>query len=67
MDEKKLFDSLDKITKLLAMFIVKEKSLKDQVKILSDLGLKPSEIAVITGKTANLIRVTKTSLKNKNG
>ena len=65
MDEKKLFDKLDKMTRLLAVVAVQGKNLREQIKILSDLGLQPSEIAEITGKSANLIRVTKSLLKTK--
>ena len=65
MDEKKLFEKLDKITKLLAANVIQGKSLREQVRLLSDVGLQPSEIAEITGKSANLIRVTKAGLKKK--
>ena len=65
MDEQKLFQKLDRMTKLLAAIAVQGKNLKEQVKLLSDAGLQPSEIAEITGKNANLIRVTKSSLKPK--
>lgn len=67
MSEKKLFEKLDRITKLLAALAIKDKGLKDQVKLLSEAGLQPSEIAEMTGKSANLIRVTKFELKKKNG
>lgn len=65
MDEKKLFEKLDVIIKLLAANVIEGKNLKEQVKLLSEVGLQPAEIAEITGKTANLIRVTKTGLKKK--
>ncbi len=67
MDEKKLHEKLDRITKLLSVIAVKDKGLKQQVQLLSDAGLQPSEIAEITGKSANLISVTKAGLKKKNG
>ena len=67
MDEKELFRRLDLMTRLLAVVATKDKSFKEQVQLLSDAGLQPSEIADITGKTANLVRVTKTGLKKKNG
>ena len=67
MDEKELFRKLDLMTKLLAVVATKDRAFKEQVKLLSDAGLQPSEIAEITGKTANLIRVTKSGLKKKNG
>jgi hypothetical protein len=49
----------------LAANVIEGKSRKEQVGLLSDVGLQPSEIAEITGKSANLIRVTKTGLKKK--
>ena len=67
MNEKKLFEKLDKMTKLIAALAIKDKGLKEQVKLLSSAGLKPSEIADMLGKSANLIRVTKFELGKKNG
>jgi len=66
MDEKKLFEELNVIKRLLAATAIKDKSFREQVKLLSDAGLQPIEIANITGKNANLVRVTKTGLKKKN-
>jgi len=65
MNEKKLFGELLTIKKLLALTAIKDKSFKDQVKLLSGVGLSPSEIAEITGKNTNLVNVTKHSLKKK--
>ncbi|MDE1854866.1 MAG: hypothetical protein KGH57_00905 [Candidatus Micrarchaeota archaeon] len=63
MDEKKLFGQLEKMTKLLAASVVSGKTLREQVRLLSNVGLQPSEIAEITGKTPNLIRVTLHSIR----
>ena len=65
MNEKKLFGKLDRMTKLLSAMAIQNKNLKEQVKLLSEAGLQPSEIAEITGKNANLIRVIKSSLKTR--
>ncbi len=65
MDENKLFEKLDKMTKLFGAMAIQGKSFKDQVKLLSEAGLSPSEIAEVTGKNANLVNVTKHSLKKK--
>lgn len=67
MDEKKLFEELNVIKRLLAATAIKDKNFREQVKLLSDAGLQPSEIADITGKSSNLVNVTKHSLKKKNG
>ena len=66
MDEKKLFEELNVIKRLLAATAIKDKNFREQVKLLSDAGLTPSEISEITGKSANLVNVTKHGLKKKN-
>ena len=67
MDEKKLFEEMNVIKRLLAAVAIKDKNFREQVKLLSDAGLQPSEISDITGKSANLVSVTKSELKKKNG
>jgi hypothetical protein len=66
MDEKKIFEELNVIKRLLAAIAVKGQNFREQVKLLSDAGLSPSEIADITGKNTNLVNVTKHGLKKKN-
>jgi len=53
--------------KLLAAIAIEGKNLNQQVRLLSDVGLTPAQIADILGKSSNLIRVTKSGLKKKNG
>ena len=67
VDEKKLFERLDRMTKLIGIMVTQEKNFRDKVKLLSEIGLSPSEIAEITGKTVNFVNVTKHGLKKKNG
>lgn len=64
---EKLREQNDMIIKLLAAIAIEGKNLNEQVRLLSDVGLTPSEIANILGKKSNLIRVTKSGLKKKNG
>jgi len=63
------FEKLEKqnemIIRLLAAIAIQGKNLNEQVKLLSDVGLQPLEIATILGKKPNLIRVTKSSIKRK--
>ncbi len=66
MDEKQLFEKLDKIAKLLAANTIVGKSFREQVKLLSDVGLSPKEISEITGKPVNTISVTKSLMGKKN-
>ncbi len=65
MNENKLFEELRIIKKLLALNVIKEKNLREQVRLLTNVGFSPNEISDITGKNANLIRVTKFGLNNK--
>lgn len=67
MDEKKLFEKLDKIAKILAIGAMKDKEFREQIKILSEIGFSASEIAETTGKNVNTVNVTKTLMKKKNG
>jgi DNA-binding CsgD family transcriptional regulator len=67
MDEKRLFESLERISKLLAANVIQSKSMREQIKLLTDVGFTPQEISEITGTSANTIRVTKTLMKKKNG
>ena len=63
----KLIEQNEMIIKLLAANTIQGKSFREQVKLLSDVGLQPIEISKITGKDVNSIRVTKTRIKKKNG
>jgi len=65
MDEKKWFEEINIIKRLLAAIAIKDKNFKEQVKLLSDAGLSPSEISDITGKSSNFVNVTKHGLKKK--
>jgi hypothetical protein len=65
MTEEKLFQELNTIKRLLGAIAIKDKSFREQVKLLTDAGLQPSEIADITGKSSNFVNVTKHSLKKK--
>lgn len=71
MNEETLFQELNVIKRLLGAIAIKDKSFREQVKLLTDAGLQPSEISDITGKSANFVNVTKHSLKKgkekKNG
>lgn len=61
--EREFVDKLEIIIKLLSYQITEEKDFKDQVKLLSTLGLAPREIADILNKTPNNVRVTLNYLK----
>lgn len=68
MDEKQfdvLMGRLDTVAKLLAFNIVSNKSVNEQVEILTKAGLRASDIADILGKTENQIYVTQSLLRKK--
>jgi hypothetical protein len=68
MDEKQfsaLMHRLDTVSKLLAFNIISNKSVSEQVEILTKAGVKASDIADILGKTENQIYVTQSLLRKK--
>lgn len=62
---KELIQKLDTLIKLTAMTALSRKTQKDQIKILSGLGLQPKEIAFLLGTTPLTVSVTKSKLKRK--
>lgn len=62
---EKLLKQNEMIVKLLAANAIQGKNFREQVKLLSDVGLSPTEISEIIGKDVNTIRVTKTLMKKK--
>ena len=60
-----LASKLDVISKLLALSIINNKPINQQIDVLLKAGLKTSVIADIVGKTENQVSVTKTRLKKK--
>lgn len=68
MDENQfdiLVKKLDTITTLLASNIIHDKPVSEQIALLTNSGLKVSEIALILGKTENQVYVTQTTLRKK--
>ena len=66
MDEKQfeaMMKKMDSLTKLLAFNIIKDKSVNEQVDVLTKAGLKASDIAELLGKTENQVYVTQTQLR----
>jgi len=60
-----MIDKLDILIKLTAANVIQEKDFKDQVRLLSSVGLQPKEIAEILGKTPNNVRVTLTMIRKE--
>jgi len=64
-DFRILEKKIDILIKLISVGLTYGKELKDQAIILSNAGLKPTEIAKLVNTTANSVRVTLTLYKNK--
>lgn len=61
--EDELLRKLDIIAQLLAMNLLKDKSVADQIKHLNEIGFKSKEIAKILGKTEHHVHVTLSNLR----
>lgn len=64
-----ILSSIDKrlvtLIRLISLDLVRGRSFTEQIELLSNAGLAPSEIATILGKTPNNIRVQLHHLKKK--
>jgi len=60
-----LMKKLDTLEKLLAFNIIKDKTVTEQVDILTKAGLRARDIAEILNKTENLVYVTQSTLRKK--
>jgi len=60
---KEIISRLDVLVRLSAASLIEGKSATEQIKILAKAGLQPKDIANITGKTPNNVRVTLSLLK----
>jgi len=62
-----LSNKMDTVIKLLALNLVEGKAFKDQVSLLSAFGFQPKQIADITGKSPNNVRVTLHGIRKERG
>ena len=60
---KEISERLERISKLLGAVAIQGKTFREQVQLLSDVGLGPTEIAQIVGKDVNTVNVTKSLMK----
>jgi len=63
--EKEMLDKLNLLVKLTAANVVDGKDFKQQVRLLTTVGLKPKEIGDILGKSANNVSVMLNYIKNQ--
>jgi len=64
---KELSGKLETVIRLLAIEVTRGRDLRDQIKLLSQAGLKPMEIAEVLGKTPNAVRVALFGIRRKRG
>jgi len=64
-NDEDILKKLDILIRVSAISSTQGKTLKEQVNILSQAGLKPGEIAKILGKTPNHISVVLNDLKKE--
>ena len=56
--EQKIVEKLDILIRLVAVDALRNQSFREQVTVLSEIGLQPKEIAAILGRTPNNVSVT---------
>lgn len=64
---RELSKKMDILIKITAIDALKERTLTDQVEILSAIGLQPKEIAAILGTDPGTVSVLKTRVKKRKG
>jgi len=64
-DIRIVIDKLNVLVKLTAANVIQGKKFKDQVALLSSVGLQPIEIASILSKTPNHVHVTLNTLRKE--
>lgn len=58
-------NQMERITRLLALFVVKGESKSEKIKLLAGAGFANTEIAEILGTTANVVNVTLHRIRSK--
>lgn len=62
-DLPEIIQRLDTLIKLVATSLLAEKSQREQIELLSKVGLAPKEIAELIGTTPNTVRVALTAIR----
>ena len=62
---KEISQKLDSFIRLLAVSITLDRNQKEQIKLLSNAGFKPNEMAKVIGTTANTVRVTLAQIRKR--
>ena len=61
--EEEIIDELRKITRLLTLLVIKDKTQREQIVLLDSVGLPPRDIAELIGTTSNTVSVTLSTLR----
>jgi DNA-binding NarL/FixJ family response regulator len=62
---KGIIERLDRLTKLVTVGVIAGKPQREQIELLSKVGLQPKEIAELLGTTANTVSVSLTAIRKK--
>jgi len=62
-DMRALEEKMDTLIKLVACGLIADKSQREQIEMLSRIGLSPKEIAGLIGTTSNTVSVILTGLR----
>lgn len=65
--DEEIIDELKKITRLLTVLVTKDMTQREQIQLLSSVGLAPREIAELIGTTANTVSVTLSVIRREAG
>ena len=62
-----ILEELRRITKLLVLIATRDQRQKEQIRILSNIGFRPKDIAQLIDTTSNTVRVTLAEIKKEKG
>jgi len=61
--EEDVLARLDRVVRLLTILVTKDMTQREQVQLLSSIGLGPKEIATLIGTTPNTVSVTLSAIR----
>ncbi|TKJ35707.1 MAG: hypothetical protein CEE38_13940 [Planctomycetes bacterium B3_Pla] len=66
MDELKVLnEQVERLTKLVALGVIGEKSQNEQIALLAKVGIAPKDIAQLIGTTPNTVRVQLSTMRKR--
>lgn len=64
-ENREVVERLDRIAKLLVLWMTEEKPQVERIRLLSEVGFGPSEIAQLLGTTGNTVNVALHNLRKQ--